>query len=116
MVARMMTMQVRDDRWQAVARRDTNADGRFVYAVKTTGVYCRPSCAARLARRENVEFYATPADAERAGFRACKRCKPADPSVGGEHAEAVTKACKLIATADEPPDVEALAAAVDMSP
>jgi hypothetical protein len=64
-------------RWDAVARRDRQADGRFYYSVATTGVYCRPSCAARLPRRENVAFYTTCADAERAGFRPCKRCRPA---------------------------------------
>ncbi|MEA2735849.1 MAG: AraC family transcriptional regulator, partial [Humisphaera sp.] len=104
-----------EDRWQAVQSRDLDADGKFVYSVKTTGVYCRPSCAARRARRENVEFHRTPADAERAGFRACKRCKPADPNAGDEHADAVTKACKLIEAADETWDVDTLAAAVGMS-
>ncbi|KAL4957765.1 metal binding domain of Ada-domain-containing protein [Aspergillus filifer] len=61
-------------RWQAVVTRDPSA--RFIYGVLTTKIYCRPSCAARLARRANIEFYDTPAQAERAGFRACKRCKP----------------------------------------
>ena len=65
-----------DGRWAAVVARDRDADGTFVYSVRTTGVYCRPSCGSRLPNRENVGFYATPADAERAGFRACKRCKP----------------------------------------
>src|SRR3954468_19355199 len=65
-----------ENRWRAVERRDRSADGTFVYAVRTTGVYCRPSCSARRARRENVEFHSTPAEAERAGFRACKRCRP----------------------------------------
>jgi AraC family transcriptional regulator of adaptative response/methylated-DNA-[protein]-cysteine methyltransferase len=65
-----------DPRWQALVARDASADGRFFYSVRTTGVYCRPSCAARLPRRENVAFHATAAAAERAGFRACKRCHP----------------------------------------
>ena len=64
-----------DRKWAAVAARDKAADGTFVYAVRTTGVYCRPSCAGRPLRK-NVEFHASPADAERAGFRACKRCRP----------------------------------------
>lgn len=64
------------DKWAALARRDPAADGRFVYAVRTTGVYCRPSCPARPARRENVRFHATCAEAEAAGFRPCKRCRP----------------------------------------
>jgi AraC family transcriptional regulator of adaptative response/methylated-DNA-[protein]-cysteine methyltransferase len=62
-------------RWEAVRQRSRDADGTFVYAVWTTGVYCRPSCAAR-PRRENVSFYATAAAAEEASFRACKRCRP----------------------------------------
>jgi AraC family transcriptional regulator of adaptative response/methylated-DNA-[protein]-cysteine methyltransferase len=70
----------RDRRWAAVVNRDPKADGTFYYSVKTTGVYCRPSCAARLARPENVRFHATREDAERTGFRACKRCRP-DQSV-----------------------------------
>ena len=65
-----------DPRWQALVARDASADGRFFYSVRTTGVYCRPSCAARLPRRENVAFHASAAAAERAGFRACKRCHP----------------------------------------
>ncbi|KAH6900671.1 hypothetical protein B0T10DRAFT_453184 [Thelonectria olida] len=65
-----------DSRWQAVVARNSNADGFFVYAVKTTKIFCRPICKARLARRANVSFYATGQDAQRAGFRACKRCKP----------------------------------------
>ena len=63
-------------RWRAVTRRDPSADGVFVYAVKSTHIYCRPVCNARLARQANVEFYDTPQQAEEAGFRACKRCKP----------------------------------------
>lgn len=64
-----------DDRWAAVERRDRDADGIFYCAVVTTGVYCRPSCAGR-PHRKNVRFYRTTAEAERAGFRACKRCRP----------------------------------------
>jgi len=65
-----------DARWEAVCRRNRAADGVFLYSVRTTGVYCHPSCAARLPRRENVGFHETRADAERAGFRPCKRCRP----------------------------------------
>ena len=68
-----------DPRWAALLARDPAADGRFFYSVKTTGVYCRPSCAARLARPENVRFHVTHEDAERAGFRACRRCRPDQP-------------------------------------
>ena len=67
---------VGDPRWASVAARDGQQDGKFFYSVRTTGVYCRPSCAARRARPENVAFHLAAADAKRAGFRACKRCKP----------------------------------------
>jgi AraC family transcriptional regulator, regulatory protein of adaptative response / methylated-DNA-[protein]-cysteine methyltransferase len=65
-----------DPRWAAVIARDRSADGSFYYSVSTTGVYCRPSCPARHAKPSHVRFHRTRADAERAGFRACKRCKP----------------------------------------
>jgi AraC family transcriptional regulator of adaptative response/methylated-DNA-[protein]-cysteine methyltransferase len=104
------------ERWEAVIHRDKNADDDFVYSVKTTGIYCRPSCAARLARRENVVFHLTPKDAERAGFRPCKRCKPNDPSPHGEQAAVVARACKLMVDAEEPLSLDALAQAVGMSP
>jgi hypothetical protein len=70
------------ERWEAVRRRDPAAVGAFVYLVRTTAVYCRPSCGARLPRRENVSFHATGADAEQAGFRPCKRCRPNETSAG----------------------------------
>ena len=65
-----------EERWQAVRRRDAAFDGKFVFAVRTTGIYCRPSCASRPAKRENVSFFETGAEAEKAGYRACKRCRP----------------------------------------
>ena len=65
-----------DPRWISIVGRDLSADGTFYYSVKSTGVYCRPSCPSRLARPENVHFHPTYEDAERAGFRPCKRCKP----------------------------------------
>ncbi|MBX9662227.1 bifunctional DNA-binding transcriptional regulator/O6-methylguanine-DNA methyltransferase Ada [Novosphingobium sp.] len=72
-----MTDTLDETRWQQVTARDKAADGQFVYAVKTTGVYCRPSCPSRPAKRANVSFFAAPAEAEAAGFRACRRCHPA---------------------------------------
>lgn len=104
-----------DARWAAVERRDRAADGAFYYAVETTGVYCRPGCAARLPRRDNVRFYSTAGEAERAGFRPCKRCRPDQPALAERHAEAVARACRLIETAEEAPDLDALAAAAGMS-
>src|SRR5829696_1002282 len=100
-----MTFDADALRWAAVRRRDRAADGHFVYAVRTTGVYCRPSCGARLARRENVEFHHTPTDAERTGFRACKRCAPNGPPAATRDAEIITRACAAIAEAQEPPSV-----------
>jgi AraC family transcriptional regulator of adaptative response/methylated-DNA-[protein]-cysteine methyltransferase len=105
-----------EQRWQAVEHRDRRADGKFVYSVNTTGVYCRPSCAARLARRENIRFHLTFADAERAGFRPCKRCRPNGLSPNDEHAELVAKACELIVKSEKVPDLESLARSVGMSP
>ena len=102
-------------RWAAVRARDAAADGHFFYAVRTTGVYCRPSCAARPARRENVSFHLTGAAAEAAGFRPCKRCRPNAPPLAAQRAATVAKACRLIETAETPPDLDALATAVGMS-
>jgi len=104
-----------DSRWRAVQRRDRAADGTSVYCVRTTGVYCRPSCAARLPRRENVMFHATCAEAERAGFRPCKRCRPNAPGLAEAHATVVARACRLIEQAEEPPTLDELAQAAGMS-
>lgn len=106
----------RDPRWQDVVARNRKADGGFVYSVKTTGVYCRPSCAARLAKPENVRFHATPADAERAGFRACKRCKPDAASLAETQRALVTEACRRIEAAEEMPRLADLAKAARLSP
>lgn len=103
-------------RWAALAARDAAADGAFFYSVRTTGVYCRPSCAARPARPENVAFHASTADAEAAGFRPCKRCKPDQAPLAERNAAAVAAACRLIETAEELPRLEALAAEAGMSP
>lgn len=102
-------------RWAAVQRRDPAADGEFLYSVKTTGVYCRPSCAARPARRENVAFHADPAAAEAAGFRACKRCRPNGPSRAEAQATVIAQACRVIDSAEELPDLDTLAAGAGMS-
>jgi AraC family transcriptional regulator of adaptative response/methylated-DNA-[protein]-cysteine methyltransferase len=105
-----------DARWEAVRRRDRSADGAFCYAVRTTGVYCRPSCGSRLPRRDNVAFYINPAAAERAGFRPCKRCNPAAQGSAERHAAAVARACRLIETAEEFPRLDDLARKAGMSP
>lgn len=102
--------------WQAVVTRNKTFDGQFYYSVATTGVYCRPSCAARRANRSNVRFHATCAEAEAAGFRPCKRCKPAEPSLHQTYAAKVAAACRLIEEADEPPSLNDLADASGLSP
>jgi len=94
-----MTFATAQSRWRALTTRDATADGHFVYSVKSTGIYCKPSCSARLARRANVGFYDTAAEAEQAGFRACKRCKPESGNRDDPQERAVEKACVLIAEA-----------------
>ena len=83
--------------WTAVQNRDRDFDGRFVFAVSTTGVYCRPSCASRLARRENVRFHLSCADAEQAGFRPCKRCRPGAPALDERRAELAGRLIEALA-------------------
>ncbi|HEU5395958.1 MAG TPA: bifunctional DNA-binding transcriptional regulator/O6-methylguanine-DNA methyltransferase Ada [Verrucomicrobiae bacterium] len=103
------------ERWDAVVRRDAGADGQFYYSVATTGVYCRPGCGSRRPRRENVQFYFTPAEAERAGFRACKRCRPTSAGPESERMAKVIAACRRIEAAEEPPRLEVLARAAGLS-
>lgn len=104
-----------DDRWAAVQSREPAADGAFYYSVRTTGVYCRPGCASRPARRENVRFHATREEAEQAGYRPCKRCRPEQPALAQQRAEAIAKVCRLIEEAEEAPSLDQLAAAAGMS-
>lgn len=102
-----------DFAWEAFMRRDRRYDGQFIGAVKTTGIYCKPSCAARHPLRQNVEFFATAAEARAAGYRSCMRCRPDEV---GRDREAVAAALKLIEAAEEGLSLEALAAAVDYAP
>ncbi|SHF48750.1 bifunctional DNA-binding transcriptional regulator/O6-methylguanine-DNA methyltransferase Ada [Acidocella aminolytica] len=104
------------ERWAALATRDQAADGAFFYAVRTTSVYCYPSCAARPALRENVVFFATRDEAVQAGFRPCKRCRPDLPSRAQREATLVAGACELIETASEAPSLSDLARAAGCSP
>jgi len=103
-------------RWRAVVARDVTFDENVFYSVKTTGVYCRPSCAARRPNRANVRFYDTATEAEQAGFRPCKRCKPTGPSLAQYHAEKVMQACHIMDTDEKEPTLDELALAVGMSP
>lgn len=104
-----------DPRWAKVIARDTASDGQFVYSVKSTGVYCRPSCAARLANPANVRFHLTPAAAQAEGFRACKRCKP-DLGCEAPHAAKVAEAARRIAASEETPSLTSLARRAGLSP
>lgn len=104
-----------DSRWSAVVARDATADGTFYYAVRTTGVYCRPSCAARTPRPENVVFYSTPQEAEGAGFRPCKRCRPQQASAAEQRAALVAELCEYIEKAEHEPSLAELAGHARMS-
>jgi AraC family transcriptional regulator, regulatory protein of adaptative response / methylated-DNA-[protein]-cysteine methyltransferase len=104
-----------DPRWASVIARDPKADGEFFYSVRTTGVYCRPSCGARLPRPENVQFYDSCEKAERAGFRPCSRCKPNKAARLEQHASKVAEACRVIETAEEPRSLKQLADVAGMS-
>jgi AraC family transcriptional regulator, regulatory protein of adaptative response / methylated-DNA-[protein]-cysteine methyltransferase len=101
--------------WAAVVAHDAGADGSFFYAVKTTGVFCRPGCASRRPRPENVAFYETATAAEAAGFRPCKRCRPNDPSAAERHLAAIERACALIRARDSLPSLAELADAAGLS-
>jgi AraC family transcriptional regulator of adaptative response/methylated-DNA-[protein]-cysteine methyltransferase len=104
-----------DAKWAAVLDHDASADGTFLYGVMTTGVYCRPSCPSRRPLRANVRFFADAAAARAAGLRACKRCHPDQASIAERHAEAVAKACALIAESEELRNLDDLAAAAGLS-
>src|SRR6267378_2859780 len=109
------TITENDPRWASVVARDPQPPLKFCYSVKTTGVYCRPSCAARLPKPENVQFYRTCQDAEKAGFRPCKRCKPDQASPVEQHTEKIASACRLIESSETPPSLELLAQHVGLS-
>src|ERR1700722_7207068 len=85
-----------DARWRAVEARDRGEDGKFVYAVRSPGIYCRPSCPSRKPRREQVVFFPLPEAAEQKGFRACQRCRPRAKRLHDSRAEAVALVCRQI--------------------
>ena len=105
-----------DARWAAVVARDGAADGQFFYAVRSTGVYCRPSCAARTPRPENVVFHVSADAAEAAGFRACLRCRPNHAPWRHAHAATIAQICRVIEQCDEVPQLKELAAKAGLSP
>lgn len=102
-------------RWQAVCERDDTQDGRFVFAVASTGIYCRPSCPARRPRRENVSFHDSPAQAEAAGYRPCKRCTPQGSSPAEQLDALVIAACRLLDESDKRLTLGELAARIGLS-
>ncbi|NFV79844.1 bifunctional DNA-binding transcriptional regulator/O6-methylguanine-DNA methyltransferase Ada [Magnetospirillum aberrantis SpK] len=101
--------------WAQVVQRDRGADGRFVYAVRTTGIYCRPSCPSRRPLRANVAFFSEATLAERAGFRPCRRCRPNEHGDTDRRTALITEACRHIEDAQEPPSLDDLAAAAGLS-
>lgn len=104
-----------DPRWAAILARDPSADALFVYGVKTTGVYGRPSSASRLPRPENIEFFDTPAQAEAAGYRASKRAAGDQTQLAAQHARQVADACRHIEQAETPPSLHTLATLAGLS-
>ncbi|MBV8863982.1 MAG: bifunctional DNA-binding transcriptional regulator/O6-methylguanine-DNA methyltransferase Ada [Acidobacteriaceae bacterium] len=104
-----------ENRWSAVLSREKDADGKFYYSVATTGVYCRPSCASRRPRRENVRFHISCEEAEHAGFRPCKRCRPGERGPAEQWALVIGEACRAIEHAAEVPDLDEIARASRMS-
>src|SRR5436190_8818427 len=100
-------------RWRAVLGREPAADGAFYYAVRSTRIYCRPTCPARRPRREHVAFFDTPQEAERAGFRSCRRCRPDEVS---DQQQVIARVQHLLDTAETAPSLSELGAAVGMSP
>jgi len=110
------TSSIDDTRWQSVVTRDRGADGVFVYAVSSTGVYCRPSCPSRRARRGRVTFFETPTEAQRAGFRACRRCHPDAIASADPWIDKIRRACVYLANVDGHPSLATLAARLGGSP
>lgn len=104
-----------EQRWGAVRERDRAADGQFYYAVTTTGIYSRPSCTARLARRENVEFHASLEELHTRGYRPCRRCRPGERELNRPHADIVARTCLLMNVAVAPPNWDDLAQSVGYS-
>ena len=114
----MLTRMQQNERyWRAVMSRDGRYDGRFVFAVRTTGIFCRPSCASRRPRRDHVVFFADSQAAERAGFRACRRCRPERGAAPGRQRELVERVCRLIeANLEEPLTLARLGHGAGLSP
>ncbi|MGX8883212.1 bifunctional DNA-binding transcriptional regulator/O6-methylguanine-DNA methyltransferase Ada [Methylovorus sp. SPW-M1] len=111
------SMPLIDPRWQQIQQRDPAAEGHFLYGVRTTGIYCRPTCGARTPKPEHVEYFSSAAEAEQAGFRACKRCKPhlAKADAQAAHIESIAQACRQIEQAEQIPSLQHLAEMAGLS-
>lgn len=103
-------------RWKAVSENNTDADGSFYYAVITTGIYCLPSCKSKLPNRDNIDYFTTCDDAEAAGYRACKRCRPTAMSKAEEIEQKIIRACRIIEESSTPLKLDELATLVNLSP
>lgn len=112
----MMQNNGDDLRWQQVVARDTSADDRFVYAVESTGIYCRPSCGAKRPQRERVSFYSSWQAAEKAGYRACRRCRPNQPSAKQQQTQRLAAVCDYIDAQSHIPTLAELAQQFSLSP
>lgn len=115
MPARTSNPVEQDVRWAAIAARDAAMDDKFYYSVKTTGVYCRPSCGARTPKPQNVQFHETREQAEQAGFRPCKRCRPDQPPLAQQHAATIAAICRRIESSEAIPNLDELAAHAGLS-
>lgn len=117
-MAQRHSLETLDDsaRWEAVLARDRGVDEAFVYAVRSTGVYCRPSCASRRPRRDRVAFFDSAADAERGGYRACRRCRPNERATSDPWIEKIGRACAYLANVEGHPSLATLAARLGGSP
>ena len=117
MLQHVSTIDMNDQqRWTAVSERDSRADGRFYYAVTSTGVFCRPSCPSKRPRRDRVRFFATPGDAEAAGYRPCLRCHPSSPAQESRAATAIRRAATYLAAhVDQPVSLTQLGAIAKLS-
>jgi AraC family transcriptional regulator of adaptative response/methylated-DNA-[protein]-cysteine methyltransferase len=111
-----ITTEAADPRWKSLSARDRAADGTFFFSVKSTGIYCRPSCPARRPKPENVAFHASAEEAERAGFRPCKRCHPDRPDVWKQNTQVVAEICRMIEASDAIPNLDDLAKKAGFSP
>ncbi|MBL4837511.1 MAG: bifunctional DNA-binding transcriptional regulator/O6-methylguanine-DNA methyltransferase Ada [Kordiimonadaceae bacterium] len=112
----VVDFQNEENRWQALKNNEKLADGHFYFAVSSTGIFCKPSCSARLPNRENVHFFNSIEETIKAGYKPCKRCRPTEKPLGERHATAVKQACRTIETSEKEPSLADLAKEAGMSP